>query len=433
MKVFYKKVDNIENSEEILKIENSFYFENDSFIFIGLGKYVQGKNLNDIGKYLKNKKIINEINIPFTGGLIGSYSYDLIKTIEKIDDNNKSYLDIENINLLLVDTYFVKDKSNGNKYIVSIQENNEKGEKAANKKIKSFRSLMIKNNNEFKENLKNKIDIKNNITKDKFIENVKIAKKYIKEGDIFQVVLSQRFQFENKESPINILNKLNHESSTYKYYFKFKEFCIVGLSPEVLVSRNNNELLTNPIAGTRRRGVNNNEDKRLEKELLKDKKELAEHTMLVDLARNDMGRVSKIGSVKVKKLKKIKKYEKVMHIVSEVLGEAKEDNLEILKTFLPAGTLSGAPKIRAMEIIEELENDKREIYGGGIGYLSFNNNMEIAIAIRTLILKDNIGYLQAGAGIVYDSIPENEYYETIYKASQLISAIGGEVKDDFIN
>jgi anthranilate synthase component 1 len=264
------------------------------------------------------------------------------------------------------------------------------------------------------------------------MSKVKKAKKYIKNGDIFQVVLSQRFEVVLEEEPAELLKRIAHEKSTFKFYFNFSKFKVLGLSPEVLVKKQGNKIITNPIAGTRKRGQSKVEEEFLEKDLLNDSKEKAEHTMLVDLARNDMGKIADIGSVKVKDYMHIKKYKKVIHLTSQVLGKSHKDNLEILKTFLPAGTLTGAPKIRAMEIIESLEEDKREIYGGCIGFLSFNENMETAITIRSMVVKDKKAYIQAGAGIVYDSKPEREYEETLEKASQLIDLIK-EGTNDSIN
>ena len=271
-----------------------------------------------------------------------------------------------------------------------------------------------------------KVKIKSNISKNKFIRNVKKAKKYIKIGDIFQVVLSQRFESKLTKDPIEIYKKLRITNpSPFMYFFNFNDFQIIGASPEILVRLRNGKITIRPIAGTRPRGKNKKEDKSYEIDLLKDKKELAEHLMLLDLGRNDTGKVSKIGSVKVTEQFKIEKYSHVMHIVSNVEGNFNNrfSKFDTLLSGFPAGTVSGAPKIRAMEIIDELETTKRKIYAGGIGYFSASGDFDTCIALRTGISKNNKFYAQAGAGIVADSIPLNEYYETVNKAKALLKSL----------
>ena len=271
-----------------------------------------------------------------------------------------------------------------------------------------------------------KISIKSNISKKKFLSNVNKAKKYIKIGDIFQVVLSQRFETKLTKSPLEIYKKLRIKNpSPFMYFFNFDDFQIIGASPEILVRLRDDTITLRPIAGTRPRGKNKKEDLFYEKDLLKDKKELAEHLMLLDLGRNDTGKVSKINSVKVTEQFKIERYSHVMHIVSNVIGKFnnKFTNFDTLLSGFPAGTVSGAPKIRAMEIIDELENTKRKVYAGGIGYFSANGDFDTCIALRTAVSKNNKFYVQAGAGIVADSKPINEYYETVNKAKALLKAI----------
>jgi anthranilate synthase component 1 len=433
MKVYYEELKRSIDIKNILDCENSFYYENDGYSFVGLGNYIKLDKFDDVERYLSSKKIINEINIPFTGGIIGSFSYEIGNDLEKIKNKKKNYINGSRVNVLFTDTYYVYIKNKKRSLIVSIQTNDLDGLNLSNRKINEFLKMSknIKKSKIVNENCDKNL-VRSNISKENFIKNVERAKEYIKEGDIFQIVLSQRFEVKTKKSPIDILYEIEHEKSTFKYYFKFKDFSIIGISPEILISKENNVLKTNPIAGTRRRGTSEEEDQFLEKELLNDEKEISEHTMLVDLARNDMGRVSEIDSVKVIKFKKIKKYKTVMHIVSEVIGKSETSSREIVKAFIPAGTVSGAPKVRAMEIIGELENDSREIYGGGIGYLSSNNNLELCIAIRTMIIKDEIAYIQAGAGIVYDSIAEREFEETKEKANQLLSIVG-RLENDFVN
>jgi anthranilate synthase component 1 len=256
---------------------------------------------------------------------------------------------------------------------------------------------------------------------------VKQGKAYIKQGDIIQVVLSQRFKVKTKKDDFAIYRALRSlNPSPYMYYLKLKDFSIVGSSPEMLVRCENGLVQTRPIAGTRRRGKNQEEDNLLEKELLADEKEKAEHLMLVDLGRNDLGRISKLGQVKVNDFMRVDKYSHVMHLVSEVsavLDKKRFDLYDVFKAAFPAGTVSGSPKIRAMQIIDELENLKRSLYAGAIGYFSFSHNLDTCIAIRTIVLKDGFAYVQAGAGIVADSVPEKEYQESVNKAKAMMEAI----------
>ena len=270
------------------------------------------------------------------------------------------------------------------------------------------------------------IKVKSNTSKNKFIRMVDKAKKYIKLGDIFQVVLSQRFETKLTKKPIEIYKKLRVTNpSPFMFFFNFNDFQIIGASPEILVRLRDNKITVRPIAGTRPRGKTIKEDQYYEKDLLKDKKELSEHLMLLDLGRNDAGKVSKINTVKVTESFIIEKYSHVMHIVSNVVGEynKKFSKFKSLLAGFPAGTVSGAPKIRAMEIIDELELSKRKVYAGGIGYFSANGEFDTCIALRTAVAKNNKFYVQAGAGIVADSKPLNEYKETINKAKALIQAL----------
>ena len=252
------------------------------------------------------------------------------------------------------------------------------------------------------------------------------AKRYIKLGDIFQVVLSQRFEAKLTKKPIDIYKKLRVTNpSPFMFFFNFKDFQIIGASPEILVRLRDNNITVRPIAGTRPRGKTLKEDRYYEKDLLKDKKELSEHLMLLDLGRNDAGKVSKINSVKVTESFIIERYSHVMHIVSNVVGKynKKFSKFKSLLAGFPAGTVSGAPKIRAMEIIDELETSKRKVYAGGIGYFSANGEFDTCIALRTAVAKNKKFYVQAGAGIVADSKPKNEYEETVNKAKALINAL----------
>ena len=271
-----------------------------------------------------------------------------------------------------------------------------------------------------------KIKVKSNTSKNKFLAMVNKAKEYIKLGDIFQVVLSQRFEAKLTKKPIEIYKKLRVTNpSPFMFFFNFQDFQIIGASPEILVRLRDNKITVRPIAGTRPRGKTTKEDLYYEKDLLNDKKELSEHLMLLDLGRNDAGKVSKINSVKVTESFIIERYSHVMHIVSNVIGEynKKFSKFKSLLAGFPAGTVSGAPKIRAMEIIDELETSKRKVYAGGIGYFSANGEFDTCIALRTAVVKNNKFYVQAGAGIVADSKPNNEYEETVNKAKALINAL----------
>ena len=268
--------------------------------------------------------------------------------------------------------------------------------------------------------------VKSNTSKNKFLAMITRAKKYIKLGDIFQVVLSQRFEAKLSKSPLDIYKKLrNTNPSPFMYFFNFTDFQIIGASPEILVRLRDNKITVRPIAGTRPRGKDVKEDNFLAKDLLNDKKELSEHLMLLDLGRNDAGKVSKINSIKVTESFIIEKYSHVMHIVSNVIGiyNKKFSKFKTLLAGFPAGTVSGAPKIRAMEIIDELETSKRKVYAGGIGYFSSNGEFDTCIALRTAIAKNDKFYVQAGAGIVADSNPIKEYEETINKAKALLNAL----------
>ena len=269
-------------------------------------------------------------------------------------------------------------------------------------------------------------DVKFNMSKDEYERMVKVVKDYIYKGDVIQTVISQRFQRPISVDPFQIYQSLRMiNPSPYMYYMDLNGFQIVGASPELLVQVENGRVATHPIAGTRPRGADTAEDIALENDLLDDEKERAEHIMLVDLGRNDIGKVSKAGTVEVTQFMDVERYSHVMHLVSHVTGSLREDynSFDVLRACFPAGTVSGAPKIRAMEIIAELEPDKRGPYAGAVGYFDFAGNLDTAITIRTLVIKDGIAYTQAGGGIVHDSNPETEFEETVHKASAVLRAI----------
>jgi anthranilate synthase component 1 len=269
-------------------------------------------------------------------------------------------------------------------------------------------------------------DFISEFTEEGFKEAVRKARQYIIDGDMMQVALSQRLSVYFTASPLNLYRALRClNPSPYMFYLDLNDFHVVGSSPEILVRLEDNVVTVRPIAGTRRRGTSEKEDRALEKELLADPKELAEHWMLIDLGRNDVGRIAEIGSVKVTEKMIIERYSHVMHIVSNVIGQLKPglSTMDVLRATFPAGTVSGAPKIRAMEIIDELEPAKRGIYAGAVGYLAWSDNMDMAIAIRTAIIKNQVLHIQTGAGIVYDSVPQNEWNETMNKGRAMFQAV----------
>ena len=365
------------------------------------------------------------------GGYIGYFSYDTVRYVEnRLVNIPTDDLKIPDI-LLFKCTEIIGFDHLTHELSVTIniptngdyQENYLEGTKRADKIMEEITRFTYMNRGE-----KNIVEpiVRSNITKEEYIRNVEIAKKRIVEGDIFQVVLSNRFEVDNPPEAFNIYRMLRSTNpSPYMYFIQTENFSIAGASPEMLVNVEDGRITTKPIAGTIRRGKDVYEDKLMENKLINDEKEKAEHTMLVDLGRNDIGKVSKFGSVQVPQMMIIEKYSQLFHITSQVEGELREDMtlIDALKAVLPAGTLSGAPKVKAMEIIDELEKNKRCLYGGTIGYISFDGVMDTCIAIRTVLIKDNKAYIQAGAGVVQDSVPEKEYLECETKAKAMIKAI----------
>ena len=458
----------VKKDEEIINLIDNFLIEKNSFIFESVekgkikGRYtIFGKNPDKIWEFnnnnsyqIKNKKrvllkekpehliekIIEEFkfetpkNLPKICSLIsGFFSYDAIRYIEKIPNNCKNDLKLPDVRLLRPRTLVIHDNFKKEIFFINNIFKDEKINNYQNRynEIKSeLNKLLIQSsikNLDNPVNTKSKnIKVKSNTSKNRFIKMVKKAKKYIQLGDIFQVVLSQRFEANLTKKPIDIYKKLRVTNpSPFMFFFNFSDFQIIGASPEILVRLRDNNITVRPIAGTRPRGKNSKEDRFYEKDLLNDKKELSEHLMLLDLGRNDAGKVSKINTVKVTESFIIERYSHVMHIVSNVVGKynKKFSKFKSLLAGFPAGTVSGAPKIRAMEIIDELETSKRKVYAGGIGYFSANGEFDTCIALRTAVAKKNKFYVQAGAGIVADSKPINEYNETINKAKALINAL----------
>ena len=370
---------------------------------------------------------------PISSLISGYFSYDVIRYIEKIPNNCKDDLKLPDVKLLRPRTLIIHDNLKKKIFYIinvfndEVINNYKKKYNEIKKKLDDLLIQSIQKKERIKSNkLINKITVKSNTTKNKYIKMVNKAKKYIRLGDIFQVVLSQRFEAKLSKDPIDIYKKLRSTNpSPFMFFFNFPNFQIIGASPEILVRLRDNKITVRPIAGTRPRGKNAQQDNFFEKDLLKDKKELSEHLMLLDLGRNDAGKVSKINTVKVTESFIIEKYSHVMHLVSNVIGiyNNKYSKFKSLLAGFPAGTVSGAPKIRAMEIIDELESTKRKVYAGGIGYFSANGEFDTCIALRTAVAKNNKFYVQAGAGIVADSNPAKEYEETINKAKALLGAL----------
>ena len=417
------------NPDKIWDISNNFVTLNSN----GKKTKIKTNPLKYLNKLITNFKIKMPGQLPSMASmLVGYFSYDIIRYIEKIPNKCKDDLGIPDVrlsrpkNLIIYDNLKKKIHYIENVYGDTKIKNYKETYDAIIKRFElyeNFENIKLPNRFTFKAN---KNLIKSNISKTRFKSLVKKAKTYIKKGDIFQVVLSQRFERKINKRPIEIYNHLRDSNpSPFMFYFNYEDFNVLGSSPEILVRLRKGEITIRPIAGTRPRGRNKREDKKNESDLLKDKKELAEHLMLLDLGRNDVGKVSKINTVKVTERFKVEKYSHVMHIVSNVIGKFNNQSsiFETLLSGFPAGTVSGAPKIRAMEIIDELEKNRRKLYAGGIGYFTPNNEFDTCIALRTALIKDNIFYVQAGAGIVADSKPEKEYLETINKAKALMKAV----------
>ena len=457
----------INDDTEILNLIENFLVEKNSFIFESVekgkikGRYtIFGKNPDKIWEFNNDRsyliedkskkrikgspdkiieKIIESFNFktptslpPICSLISGYFSYDSIRYIEKIPNKCKDDLKLPDVRLLRPQTVIIHDNLKKKIfYIVNVFKD---------KKISNYKKVYLRIKEDIERLLMessfkktspqrtsfSNFKVKSNTSKNKFLAMITRAKKYIKLGDIFQVVLSQRFEAKLSKSPLDIYKKLrNTNPSPFMYFFNFTDFQIIGASPEILVRLRDNKITVRPIAGTRPRGKDVKEDNFLAKDLLNDKKELSEHLMLLDLGRNDAGKVSKINSIKVTESFIIEKYSHVMHIVSNVIGiyNKKFSKFKTLLAGFPAGTVSGAPKIRAMEIIDELETSKRKIYAGGIGYFSSNGEFDTCIALRTAIAKNDKFYVQAGAGIVADSNPIKEYEETINKAKALLNAL----------
>jgi anthranilate synthase component 1 len=366
----------------------------------------------------------------FSGGCVGYFGYDVVRFFEHLPDENPDDLGASDAQFIFPQVLVIFDHKQKSLHMIYNRTDERLSDcHAVLDDLEQTviacrgRGSMVKGG---KSQSSGSIDLQSNLSREQFEAMVERSREYIFAGDIFQVLLSQRFQTRITCDPLNIFRTLRSTNpSPYMYYLNFDQLNIIGSSPEVLVRVEDGLVETRPLAGTRPRGKSDDEDETLIADLKSDEKEVAEHIMLVDLGRNDIGRVCDHGSVKVTELLGIEKYSHVMHLVSHVTGTLKRDNdaFDVLRAAFPAGTVSGAPKIRAMEIIDELEPTRRGIYAGAVGYVSFNGNLDTCIAIRTIVVIGNTAYIQAGAGIVADSVPEREYRETVNKAQALVRAI----------
>jgi anthranilate synthase component I len=391
----------------------------------------EGDPLSFVRDYLKRFRVPERPELPrFKGGLVGYFGYDAVRWIEpRLAPGwlKKSGLDCPDLLLLLCEEVAVFDNFSGKLFLVVYADPARPGAyRDASHRLRELLALLSVPLSLPAEAPACSGEIRSNMAEGVFERAVARARDYIAAGDAMQVVLSRRLSRRYSGSPVGLYRALRGiNPSPYMFYFDFGGFQVVGASPEILVRLESDAVTVRPLAGTRPRGRGTEEDRRLETELLADEKERAEHLMLVDLGRNDVGRVAAAGSVKVTDLMGIERYSHVMHIVSNVTGvlEAGCDWLDVFRASFPAGTVSGAPKIRAMEIIDELEPDRRGIYAGALGYIGFDGTMDLAIGIRTAVVKEGEVHVQAGAGVVADSVPEKEFAETEAKAGALMHAL----------
>lgn len=371
----------------------------------------------------------------FYGGAVGYLGYDMVRYFERLPDERANELDTADAVFLITDTMIIFDNVRHTLKIVACAltegyADMESAYREAIGRIDRLVSLLeapfAPPHAEARRESGGGVELKANMTPDAFRDIVRKAKDYILAGDIIQAVLSQRFQMKNSVDPVDLYRALRYVNpSPYLFFLKLDNLTLIGSSPEVMVRLEEGIVELKPIAGTKRRGSNEQEDRRLADEMLNDPKERAEHVMLVDLGRNDLGRIARTGSVQVNRLMAVERYSHVMHLVSDIQAQLAtgKDAYDVLKATFPAGTLSGAPKVRAMEIIDELEPSRRGPYGGAVGYFSFSGNMDFCITIRTLMVKNGQVFVQVGAGIVADSDPEAEYQETLSKAAGMMQAI----------
>jgi anthranilate synthase component 1 len=391
--------------------------------------------LKEITNILSCYRFVHIENIPrFCGGLVGYIGYDMVRFFEKLPEKNPDDINLPDCVFMLSDTLLIFDHIDHRIKIVCLaylQVANKNLDQTYDNAVKKIDALLFRLKQPVYIKSRKTLRVKNlkpksNFTRKGFEKAVRKAKDYINQGDAVQVVLSQRFEVQVQCPVFDVYRALRSVNpSPYMYYIKMPQACIVGASPEVMVRCENRLVEIRPIAGTRHRGRNEEDDRHLEQELLNDPKECAEHIMLVDLGRNDIGRICRFGTVTVPEFMVIEKYSHVMHIVSDCKGSLLNGKTlsDVIKATFPAGTVSGAPKVRAMEIIEELENTRRGPYAGCIGYFSFSGNLDTCITIRTAVIKNGKAYVQAGAGVVADSVPSREYLETVNKTKAMLEAI----------
>jgi anthranilate synthase component I len=389
--------------------------------------------LDTISKELHQYQVVPLEGLPrFAGGAVGYLSYETVNRFEKLPSPEKDSLNLPEARFMFVDTMLVFDHVTHKIKVLSYVKLNGNLDKGYQKAVAKIDDLVSRLQQPYAakkitgSKTVNAAKLTSNTTKKAFEANVQKIKEYITAGEAIQVVYSQRLSQPTDLPPFEIYRALRTiNPSPYMFYLDYGDFQIVGASPEVLVRVEDGNVMTRPLAGSRPRGKTPAEDAALEQELRSDEKERAEHIMLVDLGRNDIGRVSQAGTVKVSELMEVERYSHIMHLVTHVQGKLQPelDAFDALLACFPAGTVSGAPKVRAMQIIAELEPEKRGPYAGAVGYFSFSGNMDMAIAIRTMVVKKGVAYVQAGAGIVYDSIPSREYEESLNKARALLKAL----------
>lgn len=414
-----------------------FRSKGDEFEILKNGEIIQKGKVRDplraLEGFLRNFRPVDCGLLPrFLGGAVGYISYDMVRSFERIPELLPQDIDLYSCFFMITDSLLVFDNLKqkvmviSNVFLDGQQSLKEAYQEAQEKTGRIVSRLQSQVPSSTRQRSFSPSHLHSNLSQEDFMKGVERAKEYIRAGDVIQVVLSQRFSAEVHCQPFDIYRALRSiNPSPYLFYLKMDDTVLLGASPEVMVRLEGGQIELRPLAGTRPRGRNQEEDLQMERDLLADEKERAEHIMLVDLGRNDMGRVAEIGSVKVTELMGIERYSHVMHIVSNIRGSLApgKNAFDVFRAAFPAGTVSGAPKIRAMEIIEELEPIQRGTYAGSVGYFGFSGNTDTCITIRSILIKDGRAYVQSGAGIVADSVPEKEYEETLNKAQAIFKAI----------
>lgn len=434
--------ENLYGTKKVLLESSIQHEEKGKYSFIGADPYLEFKGSYHYTTMLDHRKETSEnrnesvltvfqkefpklnfdLPFPFFGGAVGYIGYDAIRSFEDIGEVLPDAIDMPDVHLMLYQNMIVYDHSDESVFLVATNLFHEP-EHVLDERLAHLKKALIPFPTADVSTGRDVV-FQPEMDKQHFMRSVEIAKDHIRSGDIDQVVLSQRMQAAMQGDPFIFYRKLRKANpSPYMFYIDFDDYVVLGASPESLIETTGRDIMTNPIAGTRPRGSTKADDEALGQELVTDKKEISEHEMLVDLSQEDFDRVCEAGSVTVPNYMEVETYQHVMHMVSEVRGKLAEGftSIDALIACLPAGTVSGSPRTRAMEIINDLEDVKRGVYGGGIGYISFNDNLNMALAIRSLIVKDHHAYVQAGAGIVSDSDPEAEYNETLYKAKSLMA------------